>query len=701
MISLVAKSANLAALGMEAVLRYRAKQSLVVKTKLNARKPASSYCQPQITTTWFPVAPGVSVPVSAPAPTTNEDPKPANSVTVPEGFDVESPDLCYLFQDLLPVNTPPVFPVEQDADFLTQPYNEITKAVARIRSFLNVQALNYPLNLETRIISLRLRPALQLISYQLLANASSFNLVGKSADFYYDRTLVSSSGKFVLGRPAGYFRRNYVLNTVTYDFLITGAANLIWSQILDAEMASASVTGQNINLTKFNLNEFYLPVRNLSIASALPVLDTRAELEIPFTELKLSNPIPIVPPAPPVLQATGNINYGTDIIALGWPPHLVGDIGLIVFESSGDGSTATPPSGWQAVPGSPSVDIASSAGSKLQAWWKRATSSSENGVLIPDTGDHQVGRIYTFRGANATGNPWDVFAVASKTTASNVATVPSITTVSHNNLVVMLISRPEAGNVGSHFSNPVNPNLQLLTEHTESSNTAGNGGGFTVVTGVKQYPGETGATTLNKATATTDAYIVLTLVSTALSPVSLSAPAVNINFAAKPPGVIVGAASIVPATNLNINPLVPLLVGPPAKIVPVPVSQINFSSLLVATAIGVSLDTPVADISILKSSPTISIGSTVFAPQGLITLTALLPQSIGQILELLIPTKNLEISGLASGISSGASIECPPGTGVLIEMSVPAVGSESPFFASWAEQNYSWNAEFYPDWWAD
>ena len=95
--------------------------------------------------------------------------------------------------------------------------------------------------------------------------------------------------------------------------------------------------------------------------------------------------------ATPAFQAVGTQVAGTAAITVAWPTHLANDIGLLVIEKSGNDTTIniTNPSGWAQVPGSPVVNVASTAGSKLQVWWKRAASSSETSVSVPDGGDHQ------------------------------------------------------------------------------------------------------------------------------------------------------------------------------------------------------------------------------------------------------------------------------------------------------------------------
>lgn len=219
----------------------------------------------------------------------------------------------------------------------------------------------------------------------------------------------------------------------------------------------------------------------------------------------------------PNFQAVGaqqaNTAALTGATAVAWPTHVTGDIGLLVIETSGDGSTVSiaTPTGWQAVPGSPVTDIADATGSKLQVWWKRAASAAEGAVTVPDSGDHQIARIFTFRNCIATGDPWDVTTTGNKTTASTTALVPSVTTTVADTRIVMIVGRPNDNGSTTHFSPPVNNSLSNPEEHGEAGSTQGNGGGFVVSSAVKLVAGSTGLTAITKIASTTDTYMVIAL----------------------------------------------------------------------------------------------------------------------------------------------------------------------------------------------
>jgi len=217
----------------------------------------------------------------------------------------------------------------------------------------------------------------------------------------------------------------------------------------------------------------------------------------------------------PTYQAVGTAIASTGAsVNVAWPTHLTNDIGLVVIETSGNSATLTPPTGWVAIPGTPVTDVATTAGSKLHVWWKRAASNAESSVATGAATDHIVARLYTFRGCITTGNPWNVTTTGTKTTASTTATVPALVTTLDDTLITMIVGRPDDNSSPTHFGVPVNSNLTGLAEATETGTTNGNGGGFVVSYGVKSTPGDTGTSTLTKSASTTDTYVVLALKAT-------------------------------------------------------------------------------------------------------------------------------------------------------------------------------------------
>ena len=256
----------------EAVLKLRDLQVFSVAINFVGRRNSASYCTPQLTGIWFPTAPGVtSLPV-APAPTQNAEPKPANSIQAPEDFDPESPDLCALFQDLLPVNTAPVYGQEQTASVLSKPYNQITKAIGRTRTFPAVTALNYPLVLSPREWIGTVKLAFDIIGNKLIASTAVFNLAGSAATgLDYRRTLKASPAAYVLGRPENELYPLINLPGAPSELALTGfSANLLKDFSTNAANGEFIFIGQEAALTKFISVD--VPQIDISIGQQTPSL---------------------------------------------------------------------------------------------------------------------------------------------------------------------------------------------------------------------------------------------------------------------------------------------------------------------------------------------------------------------------------------------------------------------------------------------
>ncbi len=111
----------------------------------------NSYCEPTEANFWFPVAPGVTSLPANPLPTTNAVPLPANAVAVPVGFDESNPDLCELFETILPSGIDPVYPVTVDPTQSVPPYQETLYYDLRVRVLLGLETFSYTLTSATEL----------------------------------------------------------------------------------------------------------------------------------------------------------------------------------------------------------------------------------------------------------------------------------------------------------------------------------------------------------------------------------------------------------------------------------------------------------------------------------------------------------------------------------------------------------------------
>jgi hypothetical protein len=94
---------------------------------------------------WFPMPPAVSVLPTAPGPTVNTTPAPANSATLPGGWNPAAPDLTTLFGTTLPTGVEPVFPSELDVEDGLEPYVETVEIEAITRAVFEIEDFPYSL----------------------------------------------------------------------------------------------------------------------------------------------------------------------------------------------------------------------------------------------------------------------------------------------------------------------------------------------------------------------------------------------------------------------------------------------------------------------------------------------------------------------------------------------------------------------------
>jgi hypothetical protein len=185
-------------------------------------------------------------------------------------------------------------------------------------------------------------------------------------------------------------------------------------------------------------------------------------------------------------------------------------MGIMVIEASGDDATVTP-SGWTHINGSPVVDVSDATGSKLMVLWRIAASDQMSSSTVPDAGDHGVARIFVFRGVRQDIAPGRAYATDTKTVASTSVAWPAITTLSPDNLVLCIASRPNDASSSLTFSDFTNANLASVAEAGEAGSANGNGGGFVLNYGNRAAIGDTGASSGVMAVSVTNAVMTIAL----------------------------------------------------------------------------------------------------------------------------------------------------------------------------------------------
>jgi len=243
----------------------------------------------------------------------------------------------------------------------------------------------------------------------------------------------------------------------------------------------------------------------------------------------------------PTYVAAGNVMQYTGAITVPWPTHQAGDVALLVVESANQTISLSTPAGFAEVTGSPqgTGTAGGTTATRLAVFWKRATSSAEAQPTVADSGDHQIARIFTFRGVIASGNPWDVTASNVASTASTAVSIPGATTTVPDTLVAVIVSNV-TDTTTAQTTNVANANLTSLAMCKDNNTSQGNGGGFGIWSGVKATAGAYGTTTATLKTSSVQGRM-----SIALKPAS-SAPGVATN-----PSPASGATNVGITTDLS------------------------------------------------------------------------------------------------------------------------------------------------------
>src|SRR5687767_13908393 len=95
----------------------------------------------------------------------------------------------------------------------------------------------------------------------------------------------------------------------------------------------------------------------------------------------------------------GEMEADTAALSVDWPPHLTGDIGILLVQSANE-PVATP-TDWTAIESQGSGTGGSAGSVAIQAFWKRAASAAEAAVTVADAGNHTIAAIWTVAGCLA------------------------------------------------------------------------------------------------------------------------------------------------------------------------------------------------------------------------------------------------------------------------------------------------------------
>lgn len=201
------------------------------------------------------------------------------------------------------------------------------------------------------------------------------------------------------------------------------------------------------------------------------------------------------------------------------PAPRDGDLELLVATSQATDTTYSlvTPNGFTAVNAKFQSIFGGTNFRTMGVWYRlvdQATLNANNGlmpdpVVNPGTVGTTEWRIFGFRGPNKwTSNPIEQFATAANNANNTSLSIPTVTTVAANQLVVLLCSVPQAG---ASVSSVVNGNLAAITKQWDGTVSQAATLGLALHTATKAAAGATGATAVTMSTAGNHVGCILTI----------------------------------------------------------------------------------------------------------------------------------------------------------------------------------------------
>lgn len=173
-----------------------------------------------------------------------------------------------------------------------------------------------------------------------------------------------------------------------------------------------------------------------------------------------------------------------------------GDFNLLVVETSNEPLPAL--TGWSGV-GAGSINVAVTSVTSLTARY-RIMVGGDTAPTVPDSGDHQVGRIFGLSGVD-TASPFDGTPVFSTDSgASTTVNFPTLTTTVADCMIVHVVVSGFDNATSQVTGAGTNAALTGLANRGNGWVTTGLGGGYAVITGVKAAAGAIGTTTVTHTT---------------------------------------------------------------------------------------------------------------------------------------------------------------------------------------------------------
>lgn len=218
----------------------------------------------------------------------------------------------------------------------------------------------------------------------------------------------------------------------------------------------------------------------------------------------------------PAWRSAGTFVSGTGAVTPGLPAGWQENDIFLLAVTSVEGDAITTPSGWTQVTGSPVFPSASSTGSRLAVFWRRAT-ASESAPNIADSGDHTAAIIHAFSGCRLTGTPFDTTVASWNDSAGTTQFHQNMTTTVNDTMLVWFSSHGVSQTTPMYSGFDSFGSAANVTERSDDSTNQGLGGGLGVVTGTRAAPGGPIDMQITLATASSRSHIGVALQPAALT----------------------------------------------------------------------------------------------------------------------------------------------------------------------------------------
>jgi len=174
-----------------------------------------------------------------------------------------------------------------------------------------------------------------------------------------------------------------------------------------------------------------------------------------------------------------------------------GDLLFLVAESENQAITLSTANGFTEISSSPqSAGTAATSPASRLAVFSKTAAGGDTAPVVADSGDHTSCMVYLVQGGDPT-TPINAQAGGNDSGANDTsAVIPGVTTTVDNAFIILITSTSNNATATTNCGAATNANLTGITEVTDSSNTAGLGGGHCLITGTMPTAGATGNTTL-------------------------------------------------------------------------------------------------------------------------------------------------------------------------------------------------------------